>query len=341
MRAAEAAIDDGRATRALEALATLTQRIGTRMSVLDRIVDDTRDEVKRRKKQVSLKDLESQIEQPRRRRPAVHGGAHAPGRVADRRAQAPLAVARARSARAWRSPTSCGLRARRRRGAEHPHRAVPLRRLARRPARGAHGRVAADPAQGLHRPPLPALRSRGGRRGRDPADRRRARAVRAGELLQEARELDLDALVEVHDERELEAALEVEADVLGINNRNLSDFTVDIERTFDLLADIPAGKTVVSESGFSTREQLDDLERVGVDAVLIGETLMRAPDIEAACARADGVRRAALSRSRSAASRGSRTPSSPRRSARGRSASSSGSRPSATWTRAWPPGSRG
>ena len=102
------------------------------------------------------------------------------------------------------------------------------------------------------------------------------------DLLHEAAELDLDALVEVHDERELEKALEVEADVLGINNRDLSDFTVDIERTFELLADIPAGKTVVSESGFRTRDQLDDLERVGVDAVLIGETLMRAPDIEAA-----------------------------------------------------------
>ena len=101
-------------------------------------------------------------------------------------------------------------------------------------------------------------------------------------LMREARALDLDALVEVHDERELEKALEVEADVLGINNRDLSDFTVDIERTFELLADIPAGKTVVSESGFRTRDQLDDLERVGVDAVLIGETLMRAPDIEAA-----------------------------------------------------------
>jgi indole-3-glycerol phosphate synthase len=102
------------------------------------------------------------------------------------------------------------------------------------------------------------------------------------ELLQEAAALDLDALVEVHDERELEAALEVEADVLGINNRDLSDFTVDIERTYTLLADVPAGKTVVSESGFSNREQLDELERVGVDAVLIGETLMRAEDIEQA-----------------------------------------------------------
>jgi indole-3-glycerol phosphate synthase len=101
-------------------------------------------------------------------------------------------------------------------------------------------------------------------------------------LLQEARALDLDALVEVHDERELEVALEIDADVLGINNRDLSDFSVDIERTYELLSDVPAGKTVVSESGFSSREQLDDLERVGVDAVLIGETLMRAEDVEAA-----------------------------------------------------------
>jgi indole-3-glycerol phosphate synthase len=102
------------------------------------------------------------------------------------------------------------------------------------------------------------------------------------QLLREARTLDLDALVEVHDERELEVALDVEADVLGINNRDLGDFSVDIERTYDLLADVPAGKTVVSESGFSTRDELDELDRVGVDAVLIGETLMRAPDVEAA-----------------------------------------------------------
>ena len=64
--------------------------------------------------------------------------------------------------------------------------------------------------------------------------------------------------------------------MIGINNRDLDDFTVDIERTFELLADVPAGKTVVSESGIRTREQLDELERVGVDAVLVGETLMRA-----------------------------------------------------------------
>ncbi len=103
------------------------------------------------------------------------------------------------------------------------------------------------------------------------------------DLYAEARALDLDVLVEVHDEEELQRALEqVDAAVIGINNRNLADFSVDVERTFELLADIPAGKTVVSESGFHSRAQLDELERVGVDGVLIGESLMRAPEPEVA-----------------------------------------------------------
>jgi indole-3-glycerol phosphate synthase len=97
-----------------------------------------------------------------------------------------------------------------------------------------------------------------------------------------ARELDLDALVEISADEELEVALEVDADVIGINNRDLEDFSVDLQRTFDLLADVPAGKTVVSESGIRYREQVEELERVGVDAVLVGESLMRAPDPEAA-----------------------------------------------------------
>ena len=102
-------------------------------------------------------------------------------------------------------------------------------------------------------------------------------------LFQEAQALDLDTLVEVHSEGELEAALELDADLIGINNRNLEDFSVDIQRTFELLADVPAGKTVVSESGIVYREQIEELERVGVDAVLVGETLMRSSDPEAAC----------------------------------------------------------
>jgi len=101
-------------------------------------------------------------------------------------------------------------------------------------------------------------------------------------LYAEASGLDLDAIVEIHDDEELERALELDCDVIGINNRNLEDLSVDIQRTFDLLADIPAGKVVVSESGIQQRYQIEELEQVGVDAVLIGEALMRAPDPEAA-----------------------------------------------------------
>jgi indole-3-glycerol phosphate synthase len=104
-----------------------------------------------------------------------------------------------------------------------------------------------------------------------------------GSLYGIARQLELDAIVEVHDEEELERALEVDADVIGINNRNLVDFSVDLGVTFELLTDVPAGKTVVSESGIHTRADVDELEGVGVDAVLVGEALMRAPDPEAAC----------------------------------------------------------
>jgi indole-3-glycerol phosphate synthase len=101
---------------------------------------------------------------------------------------------------------------------------------------------------------------------------------------EEATALDLDVMVEVHSEEEIEIALEVvDADIIGINNRNLSDMTVDIDTTYELLSEIPTGKTVVSESGFTTPEQLEDLERVGIDAVLVGESLMRAEDVEAAC----------------------------------------------------------
>lgn len=99
----------------------------------------------------------------------------------------------------------------------------------------------------------------------------------------EAGSLDLDCLVEVHNERELEAAFEIDADVLGINNRDLSDFSVNVDTTFTLISEIPAGKTVVSESGISTREQLEEMERVGVDAVLVGEALMCSADPEEAC----------------------------------------------------------
>lgn len=108
------------------------------------------------------------------------------------------------------------------------------------------------------------------------------RPKKLGELYRLADDLDLDAIVEVHKDDELEVALEIDADVIGINNRDLVDFSVDIDRTFDLLADVPAGKVVVSESGIFNRSQIEQLEGVGVDAVLVGEVLMRAEDPELA-----------------------------------------------------------
>lgn len=101
------------------------------------------------------------------------------------------------------------------------------------------------------------------------------------EMYELARGLDLDCLIEVHDGEELERALLLDADVIGINNRNLDEGTVDVSTTYELMPDVPAGKTVVAESGISSRAELEELERVGVDAVLIGSALMSAADPEA------------------------------------------------------------
>jgi indole-3-glycerol phosphate synthase len=97
-----------------------------------------------------------------------------------------------------------------------------------------------------------------------------------------ARTLDLEVLVEVHNHSELQIALSLDVEVLGINNRDLRDFSVDVKRTSLLMRELPAGVTVVSESGITTAEQLRGLEQEGVDAVLIGESLMRSPDPELA-----------------------------------------------------------
>jgi indole-3-glycerol phosphate synthase len=99
-------------------------------------------------------------------------------------------------------------------------------------------------------------------------------------LWDEAAAIDLDCLVEVHDERDLERALELDPDVIGINNRNLADLVVDTSTTPELITDVPAGKTVVAESGYSEPAQIDELDRIGVDAVLVGESLMRSDDPE-------------------------------------------------------------
>jgi indole-3-glycerol phosphate synthase len=101
-------------------------------------------------------------------------------------------------------------------------------------------------------------------------------------LHERARELGLDVLVEVHDGEELGRALGVGADLIGINNRDLRDFSVDVRRTSRLIGEVPAGVRVVSESGISSAEQLRALQREGVHAVLVGESLMRAADPAAA-----------------------------------------------------------
>ncbi len=101
-------------------------------------------------------------------------------------------------------------------------------------------------------------------------------------LYDAARALELDVLVEVHDRGELHRALEIGADIIGVNNRDLRDFSVDLARTEALLEEIPHGVTVVSESGIAGAEQLRRLQERGVDAVLVGESLMRSPDPAAA-----------------------------------------------------------
>ncbi len=94
-----------------------------------------------------------------------------------------------------------------------------------------------------------------------------------------AGDLGLDVLVEVHDTDEAMRALAIGADLVGVNNRNLHDFTVSLDRTIELLSGLRGdGRVVVSESGIRQRDDTRRLEQHGVDAVLVGETLMLAPD---------------------------------------------------------------
>jgi indole-3-glycerol phosphate synthase len=94
-----------------------------------------------------------------------------------------------------------------------------------------------------------------------------------------AEHLGLDALVESHTVKELDKTLHAGARIVGINNRDLARFTVSLQTTFDLLRDIPDDRIVVSESGIQSRDDVVRLEKAGVDAVLVGESLMREKDI--------------------------------------------------------------
>jgi indole-3-glycerol phosphate synthase len=96
-----------------------------------------------------------------------------------------------------------------------------------------------------------------------------------------ARSLGLGVLTEVHDEAELDRALAADARIIGINNRNLADFTVSLATTERLAPRIPSGKIIVAESAIFTRADVERVARVGAQAVLVGEALMRAGDVGA------------------------------------------------------------
>jgi indole-3-glycerol phosphate synthase len=96
-----------------------------------------------------------------------------------------------------------------------------------------------------------------------------------------ARRLSMHALVEVHSEEEVERALRADAIIIGINNRDLTKMKTDMETTVRLRSLIPDGRLVISESGIESRADVDELRRLGVDAVLVGEALLRAVDIDA------------------------------------------------------------
>jgi indole-3-glycerol phosphate synthase len=101
------------------------------------------------------------------------------------------------------------------------------------------------------------------------------------ELLQLSQQLGMMNLVEVHNAAELEIALKSGAPIIGINNRDLNTFKIDMKTTSTLLPLIPADRLVVSESGVKTRRDMDKLKEWGVNAALIGEALMTSPDIAA------------------------------------------------------------
>jgi indole-3-glycerol phosphate synthase len=255
------------------------------MSILDEIVDRTRDDVKRRRKAVPPEQLRARLKDRGDDRPFAEALASRPGVsvIAEHKRRAPSAEHELRTGSTVEEVVAAYQRAG----------ATALSVLTDEPFFGGE---LADLAKARGASDLPIIRKdfivhpyqvlETAVSGADALllivaaleDKDLAK------LYRKAREYDLDVLVEVHDGEELERALEVvDADVIGINNRDLRDLSIDLNRTFELLSHVPAGKVVVSESGISRREEIEELERVGVDAVLVGSHFMRQDDIEAAC----------------------------------------------------------
>lgn len=117
-----------------------------------------------------------------------------------------------------------------------------------------------------------------------------------GDLHAEAEEAGLDVLVEVHGRADLARALEIGATLVGVNNRDLRTFTTDLAVTRELAPLVPGGVTLVAESGIRSGADVEDLGAAGVDAVLVGESLMRQADVRAATAELVGRRKQAGSR---------------------------------------------
>ena len=284
VRAAEAAIDSGAAAAGARPARARSRRSWRRMNVLDRIVDATREEVERRRESVPLASSSARSRDRPESRPFPEALTR-PGIsvIAEHKRRSPSAGEIREGATVDRGRP--GLRARRRGGAVGAHRAAPLRRLARRPARGARGdarcrscartssstryQVYESAAAGADAILLivAALEPDDLRRAAPRGARARPRRARRGPRRGGAR----DARSSRRRRRDRH------------QQPRPDDFSVDVERTYELLVRRPGGQDRRLGVRLLTREQLDELERVGVDAVLVGETLMRAPDLEAAC----------------------------------------------------------
>ena len=117
----------------------------------------------------------------------------------------------------------------------------------------------------------------------------KAAMTKLAEIEAAAIDCRLDVLVEVHDERELDRALRLKSRLIGVNNRDLRDFSVSFDRTYELVGKAPADCTFVAESGLTRHADLVAMRERGVNCFLVGESLMRAADVAAATRELLGV----------------------------------------------------